>query len=119
MLGRQTTSSHQRVGRSVVVGMIRMPSRLLSRRDSLPEITEQILEPQSERLEIKFNRILDTFVECFRQGNCALQLPTVRGALIAMDDAVQQIRDRKMLNGMPFDVPLRVLDLAEHYHATA
>jgi hypothetical protein len=94
-------------------------SRLLSRRDRLPEITEQILEPQSERLEIKFNQILDTFVECFRQGNCALQLPTVRGALIAMDDAVQQIRDRKMLNGMPFDVPLQVLDLVEHYHATA
>jgi hypothetical protein len=94
-------------------------SRLLSRRDRLPEITEQILELQSERLEIKFNQILDTFVECFRQGNCALQLPTVRGALIAMDDAVQQIRDRKMLEGMPFDVPLRVLDLVEHYHATA
>jgi uncharacterized membrane protein YccC len=94
-------------------------SRLLSRRDRLPEITEQILELQSERLEIKFNQILDTFVECFRQGNCALQLPTVRGALIAMDDAVQQIRDRKMLNGMPFDVPLQVLDLVEHYHATA
>jgi hypothetical protein len=94
-------------------------SRLLSRRDRLPEITEQILELQSERLEIKFNQILDTFVECFRQGNCALQLPTVRGALIAMDDAVQQIRDRKMLENMPFDVPLRVLDLVEHYHATA
>ena len=28
MLGRQTTSSHQRVGRSVVVGLIRIPERL-------------------------------------------------------------------------------------------
>jgi Fusaric acid resistance protein family len=94
-------------------------SRLLSRRDRLPEITGQILKLPSERLEIKFNQMLDAFAECFRQGNCRLQLPTVRGALTAMDDAIQQMRDRNMLAGLPFDAPLRVLDLVEHYHATA
>ena len=41
------------------------------------------------------------------------------GALTAIDDATQQIRDRNMLAGLPFDAPLRVLDLVEHYHATA
>jgi uncharacterized membrane protein YccC len=94
-------------------------SRLLSRRDRLPEFTEQMLKPQSERLEIEFNQMLDAFAECFRQGNLRLQLPTLRGALTAMDDAIQQLRDRNMLAGLPFDAPLRVLDLVEHYHATA
>jgi hypothetical protein len=94
-------------------------SQLLSRRDRLPEITEQILKPQFERLEIEFKQKLDAFAECFRQGVCGRQLPTVRGALTAMDDAIQQIRDRNMLAGLPFEAPLRVLDLVERYHATA
>jgi len=63
--------------------------------------------------------MLDAFAECFRQGDCRFQLPTVRGALTAMDDAVQQIRDRSLSAGLPFEAPLRVLDLVEHYHATA
>jgi len=45
-------------------------SHLLSRRDMLPEITEQILKPQSERLEIEFKQMLDAFAECFHQGDC-------------------------------------------------
>jgi hypothetical protein len=96
-------------------------SHLLSLRDRLPEITEQILQilkPQSERLEIEFKQMVDALAECFRQGDCRLQLPTVRGALSEMDDAIQQIRDRKMLADLPLEVPLRVLDLVERYHAT-
>jgi hypothetical protein len=56
--------------------------------------------------------MLDAFAECFRQGNCRLQLPTVHGASTA-------IRDRNMLAGLPFDTSLRMLDLVEHYHAAA
>jgi len=97
-------------------------SHLLSRRDILPETTEQILQilkPQSERLEIEFEQMLDAFAECFRQGDCRFQLPRVRGALTEMDDAIQQIRDRNMLAHLPLEAPLRVLDLVERYHATA
>src|SRR6201993_140660 len=94
-------------------------SQLPFRRDSLPEITEQILKPPFERLEMEFKQMLDAFATCFRQGNCRLQLPTVRGALSEMDNAVQQIRDRNLLAGLPFEAPLRVLDLVERYHATA
>jgi hypothetical protein len=94
-------------------------SQLLSRRDRLPEITEQILKPQFERLEIEFKQMLDAFAECFRQGDCRLQLPTVRGALSEMDKSMQQIRDRNLLASLPFEAPLRVLDLVERYHATA
>jgi hypothetical protein len=92
-------------------------SRLLSRREKLPETTEQILKLHSEPLEIKFNQMLDAFAECFRQGNCRLQLPTVRGALTAMDDAIQEMSDRNILTDLPFDALSRVLDLVEHYHA--
>jgi len=99
--------------------LITQISQLLSRRDRLPEITEQILNPQFERLEIEFKQMLDAFAECFRQGDCGRQLPTVRGALTEMDDALQQIRDRNMLAGLTFEAPLRVLDLVERYHATA
>src|SRR4029077_15523383 len=68
-------------------------SHLLSRRDRLQEISEQIeqiLKPQSERLEIEFKQMLDALAECFRQGDCRVQLPTVRGALSEMDDATQK-----------------------------
>jgi len=94
-------------------------SQLLSRRDRLPEITEQILKPQSERLEIEFQQMLDAFAECFRQGDSRRQLPTARGALTEMDHAVQQIRDRNMLTDLTLEAPLRVLDLVDRYHATA
>jgi uncharacterized membrane protein YccC len=96
-------------------------SHLLSRRDSLPEITDQIqqiLKVQSERLEMEFKRMLDALAECFRQGDCRFQLPTVRVALSEMDNAIQQIRDSKMLADLPLEAPLRVLELVEHYHAT-
>jgi hypothetical protein len=96
-------------------------SHLLSRRDILPETTEQILQilkPQSGSLEIEFKQMLDAFAECFRQGDCRVQLPTVRGALSEMDDAIQQIRDRNMLADLPLEAPLRVLELVERYHAS-
>jgi Fusaric acid resistance protein family len=94
-------------------------TQLLSRRDGLPEITGQILKPQFERLEIEFRQMLDAFAECFRQGDCGRQLPTVHGALTEMDQTVRQIRDRNMLAGLPFEAPLRLLDLVDRYHATA
>ena len=76
-------------------------SHLLSRRDMLLEIAEQILKPQSERLEIGFKQMLDAFAECFRQGNCRFQLPTIRGALTEMDDAIQPPPNGKRLHCGP------------------
>jgi uncharacterized membrane protein YccC len=99
--------------------LITRVSQLLSRRDRLPEITEQILKPQFERLEIEFKQMLDAFTERFRQGSCHFELPTIRGALTEMDDAIQKIRDRNMLAGLTLEAPLRVLDLVDRYHATA
>ena len=94
-------------------------SELFSRRDGLPEIAEQVLKPQFERLEIEFKQMLDTFAECFRHGDCRVQLPAVHGALAEMDHTIQQIRDRNLLAGLSFEASLRVLDLVDRYHATA
>jgi uncharacterized membrane protein YccC len=99
--------------------LITRVSQLISRRDMLPEITEQMLRPQFESLEIEFKQMLDAFAECFRQGDCRVQLPTVRGALTEMDHTVQQIRDRNMLADLPLEAPLRLLDLVDRYHAIA
>jgi hypothetical protein len=49
--------------------------------------------------------MLDAFAECFRQGDCRFQLPTVCGALTALDHAIQQIRNRNMSAGLPFQAP--------------
>ena len=68
-------------------------SHLLSLRDRLPEIAEQILQmlkPKSERLEIEFKQMLDALAECLRKGECRFQLPTVRGALSEMDEAINR-----------------------------
>ncbi len=94
-------------------------SQLVARQKLLPEITEQILRPQLERLEIEFQQMLDAFAECFRAGNCSRQFPTVQGALAEMDHAVQQIRDRNLLGNLPPEASLRFLDLVDRYHATA
>ena len=61
--------------------------------------------------------MLDAFAECFRQGDCRRQLPTVRGALSEMDHAVQKLRERNLLNDLTLEAPL--LDLVDRYHATA
>jgi hypothetical protein len=94
-------------------------TQLVSRRNTLPEIVEPILKPQFDRLEVEFKQVLDTFAECFRQGDCRRQLPSTHGALTAMDDAVEQIRDQRLLANQTFEVPLRALELVDRYHAIA
>ena len=94
-------------------------SQLISRRNLLPEITEQILRPQFEHLEIAFKQMLDAFAECFREGDCSREFPTVNGALTEMDHAVQQIRDRSLSGKLPPEAALCVLDLVDRFHAAA
>jgi hypothetical protein len=94
-------------------------SELGSRKNLLPEITEEILRLPFQRLEIEFTQMLDAFADCFRQGNSRRELPVVGGALAEMDHAVQQIRDRNLLGDLPPEASLRVLDLVNRYHAIA
>jgi hypothetical protein len=70
-------------------------------------------------LEIEFKQMLDAFAKCFREGDSAREFPTLRGALSEMDHATQQIRDRNLLENLPYETSLRLLDLLDRYHATA
>ena len=88
-------------------------SQLISRRNLLPEITEQILRPQFEHLEIAFKQMLDAFAECFREGDCSREFPTVNGALTEMNHAVQQIRDRSLSGKLPPEAAGRELSSAK------
>src|SRR5215469_235414 len=94
-------------------------TKLVSRRRILPEITESILRPQFERMEIEFKQVLDAFAECFWHGDCRRELPSVQGALTELDQAVEQIRQSRILSGQKLDAPVRVLELVNRYHATA
>jgi len=94
-------------------------SQLVSRRNLLPEITERILRPQLERLEIEFRQMLEAFAACFYKGDCSPEFPALQGALSAMDHVVQQIRDCNLLGDLPPEASLRVLDVVDRYHATA
>jgi hypothetical protein len=84
-----------------------------------PQVTEQIITPKCEYLEIEFMQILDAFAECFRDGDCRREFPTVDGALTEMDHAVQQIRDRNLLGTLPPEASLCALELVDRYHAIA
>jgi hypothetical protein len=99
--------------------LISRVSQLVSRRNLLPEVTERILRPQLERLEIEFKQVLETFARCFCEGDCSIEFPSVRGAVTAMNQVVQQIRDCDLLGDMPPEASLRVLDVVDRYHATA
>lgn len=84
----------------------------------LPEITQEVLKPRFECLEIEFKHMLDVFGECFRRGDCRRELPTVLGALVRLDHALQQIRDRDLLGNLPPEASLRFLDIVDRYYAT-
>ncbi|MBV8414891.1 MAG: hypothetical protein JO251_06730 [Verrucomicrobia bacterium] len=94
-------------------------SMLVSRRQFLREISEPGLRLQCECLDVEFKQVLAAFAECFRQGDCQREIPTVQGALSEMDHAVQEIRDRNLLGNLPPEVSLRCLDIVDRYHATA
>jgi uncharacterized membrane protein YccC len=94
-------------------------TQLVSRRDSLPEIVEPMLKPQFEDLEIEFAQMVDAFAEFLHEGDRRRQLPSTRGALAEMDHAVEQIRDQRLLANQTLEIPLRMLQLVDRYHATA
>ncbi len=94
-------------------------SQLVSGRNLLPEITEQILRPQFERLEIEFKQVLEAFAECFYRGDCSREFPAIQGALTAMDHVIQQIRERDLLGDLPPEASLRFLEVVDRYHAIA
>jgi uncharacterized membrane protein YccC len=92
---------------------------LVSYRKSLPPAAEPLLKPRLDRLETEFHQILDTFSECFSQGDCQRDFPTLNGAVNAMDEVVNDIRQSGILNVHKVTEPLRMLDLVGRYHIIA
>jgi hypothetical protein len=92
---------------------------LVSYRKNLPRAAEPLLRPKLERLEIEFNQMLDAFSDGFRQGDCRREFPTLHGAVSAMDETVQEIRQSGILNEHKVTEPLRMFDLAGRYHLIA
>lgn len=107
---------------AVVRSLQRFISRLgqiVSRRGLMPEIAQEILKPRLLSLETEFVQVIDGFATCFREGNCRREFPTVQGALMELDDSVQQIRDRDLLGHLPPEASLRFLGIVDRYHAAA
>jgi uncharacterized membrane protein YccC len=89
---------------------------LLSHRHLLPEVTEEFLGPPFERIEQEFSQMFVAFVEAFRKGDFKREFPVLRGALAEIDQTVEQIRDRRILDEHSLEAPVRMLDLVGRYH---
>ena len=64
--------------------------------------------------------MLDAPAQCLRQGDCRHARLSLNGTLSEMEEAPQRIRKSEMLKGQYLEAsPLRVLELVDHYHATA
>jgi uncharacterized membrane protein YccC len=85
----------------------------------LPDFAEGLLRPHFGNLEFEFKQMLDAFAECFRQGDCRRELPTLRGALAGMDAAVEQIRHSTGSQRYEAEEALPVLDRVGRYHGIA
>jgi hypothetical protein len=98
--------------------LVTRTTELVYRRHLLPEITAPILQPQFERMEIEFGQILDVLAECFRQGDCRCEFPSLGGALVAIDEAVEKIAVSRILLNQSLEASVRTLDLVDRYNAT-
>jgi uncharacterized membrane protein YccC len=116
-------SEKEKAGLSALVRQLQATvprvGHLVSYRKSLPPAAEPLLKPMLERLETEFHQILETFSECFRQGNCRREFPTLHGAVHAMDEIVDDIRHSGILSVHKVTEPLRMLDLVGRYHIIA
>lgn len=92
---------------------------LLSRRHLLPEVTEEFLGPPFQQIEAEFSQLLEAFLEAVRKQEFQRDFPVLDGALGEIDHAVEQIRDRGILDHHSLDAPLDMLDLVGRYHGIA
>ena len=98
--------------------LVTRTTELVSRRHILPEIAQAVLRPRFERLEVEFKQMLEAFAECLRQCDCRRELPSLRPALGEIYGALESIHQCDILKGQQLEAPVRVLELADHYHAT-
>jgi len=99
--------------------LVMQSEALISDIDVLPEAVMSALRPEFERLEAEFKKMLDTFVECLRKGDCQRHFPTLRSALTKLDEGLERIRERGQLADQELDVLIHLLELVNRYQSTA
>jgi uncharacterized membrane protein YccC len=117
-----TPQEKDRLG-AFIRGLQKLATRatvLVSGRHALPEIAQAVLQPRLARLETEFKQMLTVFADCIHQGDCRRPLPSLNGALSQLEEAPERIRESEMLKGQYLEAtPVPVLEIVDHYHATA
>jgi hypothetical protein len=98
-------------------GLATQRTALATRRFKLPAKLDALVHTEFERLEIEFDQMTDAFADCFREGDCRREFPTVRGALDGMRQRVEQIRREHILATESLDAPIRLLEVVSRYQA--
>jgi hypothetical protein len=86
---------------------------------ALPESIEARLRPELTRLETEFGDMLDTFVECFRKGDCRRPFPSLREAEAALNESMQKARDSGLLIQLNLDEIRQLLEVTNRYQSMA
>ena len=84
---------------------------LARRRFELPAKLDALVHSELERLEIEFDQMADAFADCFREGDCRREFPTVRGALEGLRQRAAQIRRERILASESLDAPIQLLEI--------
>jgi hypothetical protein len=88
-------------------------------RGDLSQAAEPLLRLPLQRLKIESIQLLEAFADCIRTGSNRRDLPTLDAALSETDEALRQIRDRRILASYPVEEALLTLDFVGRYQAVA
>jgi uncharacterized membrane protein YccC len=84
----------------------------------LPESIGPILRPGLTRLETGFSQMLETFVECFRRGDCRRPFPSLREAEVALNESMRTTRDSALIQ-LDLDEIRQLLEVTNRYQSMA
>jgi uncharacterized membrane protein YccC len=94
-------------------------SVLASNRYMFPEPIEVLLRPDLSRLESGFSQMLDTFVECFRKGDCRRPFPSLQDAVASLNQNLRTARDTGLLTELKLDVITQILEVTNRHQSMA
>jgi uncharacterized membrane protein YccC len=99
--------------------LVMQSAALISERPQIPETINAALRAELEPLDKEFDKMLDSFVLCFRESDCRRPFPSLRDALARLDQGLGKIRDSGLLVDQKLDVVTHTLELANRYQAIA
>ena len=99
--------------------MVMQCTALVSNPFVLPESVAAVLRPEMTRLETGFGQMLDTFVECFRNGDCRRPFPSLREAMTGLEEGMRKTRDTGLLIQQDLDGIRHILEITNRYQSMA